>query len=299
MVETRAGNIKRITINSNYYPEILKQIYDPPPVLFTKGKPLNDPSLKVAIVGTRRCSAYGKVIAEQLAYDLAQLGITVVSGMARGIDSAAHRGALKADGNTIAVIGCGLDVVYPSENEKLYQEIISNGTLCSEQTLGTPPLKYNFPSRNRIISGFSLGVIIVEAPLKSGTMITADFALEQGRDVMVVPGSIKSSKSKGCHRLLKQGAYLVEDVKDILDVLNIEISGKQTNKVENGREGVMTELSADERAILTNLGWELKHIDEVLDITRFEIGKVTSLLAVLETKGWVRQEAGKRFLRVK
>lgn len=271
----------------------------PPPVLFTRGKPINDPSLKVAIVGTRRCSAYGKVIAEQLAYDLAQLGITVVSGMARGIDSAAHRGALKALGNTIAVIGCGLDIVYPPENEELYQEIVSNGTLCSEQPLGTPPLKYNFPSRNRIISGLSLGVLIVEAPLRSGTMITADFALEQGREVMVVPGNIKSSKSKGCHKLLKQGACLIENVEDILDVLNVEISDNQTSRVETCREGELTELSANERAILTNLGWELRYIDEVLDSTRFDIATVTGLLTVLETKGWVRQEAGKRFLRLK
>ena len=209
--------ISVVLLGEPEYPELLSHIYDPPPLLFVKGELPSKDILNIAVVGSRNPTPYGVKMAEQLGYDLALAGVTVVSGMARGIDSAAHRGALKAGGKTIAVLGTGIDIVYPKENLRLAGEIEQNGVLVSEFPLGTKPLKGNFPRRNRVISGMSHGVVVVEARKKSGALITADFALEQGREVFAVPGRADLSASFGTHKLLRDGAKLVERAEDIIE----------------------------------------------------------------------------------
>ena len=212
--------INILTIQDKEYPRILKQIYDYPITLYIKGN--NDilNNANIAIIGCRYCTEYGKKAAEYFSYNLAKENVTIVSGLARGIDGYSHIGALKAKGKTIAVLGNGLDIVYPKQNEIIYQKIIEeNGAIISEYPLGTKPEKNNFPERNRIISGISKGVLIIEAKERSGTIVTADFALEQGRDVYVVPGNINSPNSVGTNRLIKEGAMLVTNYKDILEIL--------------------------------------------------------------------------------
>lgn len=210
------NNIEIITIKDKYYPDKLKVIYDPPVVLYAKGDKTILNKNGMAIVGCRLCTEYGKSVAKKIAYNLSMNNINVISGLAKGIDSAAHRGSLEGIGKTIAVVGCGLDRVYPEENRDLFREIIkSGGVIISEYVIGTKPIAKNFPKRNRIISGLSNGVIVVEAGLKSGTLITADFALEQGKDVYAIPGNINSPNSYGTNDLIKQGAKLITDIKDI------------------------------------------------------------------------------------
>lgn len=214
----KRNNIELITIEDKEYPDKLKLIYDPPIVLYIKGnkKILNEKS--VAIVGCRLCTKYGENIAKKLAYNLSLNNINVISGLARGIDSCAHKGSLNGEGKTIAVVGCGLDRVYPEENKELFNKIINNnGAIISEYVIGTKPLAKNFPKRNRIISGLSNGVIVVEAREKSGTLITADFALEQGKEVYAVPGNITNCNSYGTNELIKQGAKSVTNIQDILE----------------------------------------------------------------------------------
>lgn len=214
----KQNNIELITIEDKEYPDKLKLIYDPPIVLYIKGnkKILNEKS--VAIVGCRLCTKYGENIAKKLAYNLSLNNINVISGLARGIDSCAHKGSLNGEGKTIAVVGCGLDRVYPEENKELFNKIINNnGAIISEYVIGTKPLAKNFPKRNRIISGLSNGVIVVEAREKSGTLITADFALEQGKEVYAVPGNITNCNSYGTNELIKQGAKAVTSIQDILE----------------------------------------------------------------------------------
>jgi len=209
--------IQVLTLEDTAYPVNLLQIYDPPPVLYVKGVLAQEDAKAVAVVGSRRATPYGKAVADQLAGDLAQAGITVVSGLARGVDTCGHRGALRCGGRTLAVLGCGVDVVYPRENQELFEEIAAKGAIISEFPLGTPPEASNFPVRNRIISGLALGVLVVEAAEDGGALITADFALEQGRDVFAVPGAITNRYSRGTNRLIKDGAKLVEGVADILE----------------------------------------------------------------------------------
>lgn len=214
------NNIEIITIKDKEYPDKLKVIYDPPVVLYIKGNKniLNENSM--AIVGCRLCTKYGENVAKKLAYNLSLNNINVISGLARGIDSYAHKGTLSAKGKTIAVVGCGLDRVYPEENRELFNEIIkNNGTIISEYTIGTKPLAKNFPKRNRIISGLSNGVIVVEARERSGTLITVDFALEQGKNIYAVPGNIDNANAFGTNDLIKQGAKVVTGVQDILEDL--------------------------------------------------------------------------------
>ncbi len=212
------NDIQTITINDINYPEKLKQIYDPPIVLYLKGnkKILNEKA--IAIVGCRLCTNYGRIVAEKIAYNLSLNNINIVSGLARGIDTSSHIGSLNANGKTIGVMGCGLDRVYPEENKKLFEEIIlRNGAVISEYVIGTKPLAKNFPKRNRIISGLSDGVVVVEARKKSGTLITVDFALEQGKELYVVPGNINSPNSYGTNELIKQGAKIITSEEDILE----------------------------------------------------------------------------------
>ncbi len=276
-----------ITYNDKTYPEILRNIHYPPPVLYVKGRDIPEDSFLLSIVGSRIPSLYGIRIAEDFSYRLAKIGIGIVSGMAIGIDSSAHRGALKAGGYTVAVLGTGIDVVYPKRNSKLFEQISESGTLITEFTTGTPPEPKNFPIRNRIISGLSRGVLVVEATRKSGSLITASFALDQGREVFAVPGNIDSERSRGTHFLIKQGAKLVEDIEDILEEFGIRIEEKESLK-----------LSPEEKKIYECLDYyQPLHVDEIVRKTGFDTAYVLSLLLKMELKGAVKQIPGKMFIK--
>ena len=279
------ANIKLFTIYDEDYPMLLKEIPNPPTLLYVRGS-IPQSELAIAMVGTRHPTPYGKVIAEKLAEDLAGYNINVVSGMARGIDSCAHRGALMK-GETVAVLGCGVDVVYPRENAALMEEIINHGAIVSEFPPGTNPEPGFFPARNRIISGLSKGVLVVEAAKKSGSLITADFALEQGRDVFAVPGPVTSKNSAGCHYLIKNGAKLTAEVQDILE--------------EYGYMPMINEmhdrsLNDKEKAILINLSYEPKHFEELLSKTGLHIGALSKILLQLELKNEIKQLPGQYYV---
>lgn len=276
-----------------YYPENLLQIYDPPPVVFLRGQIKMADSLSIAIVGSRRPSPYGLAVAEKLATDLAAVGITIVSGLARGIDTQAHRGALAGNGRTLAVLGCGLDVVYPRENAKLMEQIVERGAVISEFPPASPPEAWHFPVRNRIISGLTRGTVVVEASEKSGALITADFALEQGRDVMAVPGNVANPLSRGPHRLIKQGARLVEGASDILDEMGLE---KLFPVPEAGQEGKM-KMSSEEQALYSLLSLDPVSLDELISKSGFTPQRVMAALMYLEIKGLTRQLPGKFYTR--
>ncbi|UCB57420.1 MAG: DNA-processing protein DprA [Candidatus Omnitrophota bacterium] len=238
-----SNKIKTLSLNDKEYPANLRYIYSPPLALYVKGNILAEDSIALAIVGSRKASYYGLKNAESLGFKLASQGITIISGLARGIDTAAHRGALAAGGRTIAVLGSGLNIIYPRQNKGLAEEISKNGAVISEYAQDTPPLRQNFPRRNRIISGLSLGVVVVEAAKRSGALITADFALEQGREVFALPGKIDSFTSAGTHELIKDGAKLVESTEDIIEELealkhsSLNLDNKQKiTKKNNGKE---------------------------------------------------------------
>lgn len=275
------------------YPENLLEIYDPPAVIFVRGRLKSTDKLAVAIVGSRKPSPYGLVVAEKMARDLAAVGVTVVSGMARGIDTAAHKGALAGGGRTIAVLGCGPDVVYPRENKRLMEEIMDNGAVISEFPPGSSPEAWHFPVRNRVISGLSRGTVVVEAGEKSGALITADFALEQGRDVMAVPGNVVNPLSRGPHRLIKQGARLVEGVGDILDELGLETLFPVP---EGGSEGIV-KMSKEEQSLYSILSLDPISMDELIDRSGLSPQKAMAALMYLELKGLVRQMPGKSYVR--
>ena len=288
------NKIKTLSTKSEDYPWLLKQISSPPPILYYRGslEALSFPA--VAIVGSRRSTFYGQEVAGKLSNELATVGITVISGMALGVDTAAHRGALEGGGRTAAVLGCGLDLCYPPQNRKLMEEIALNGAVISEFPLGTQPLAANFPQRNRIISGLTLGTVVVEATAKSGSLITANFALEQNREVFAVPGNIGSPYSRGCHRLIKEGARLVESAADILAELNIS----------EGREEQLTlslpepELAEDEKRLLQLIPYYPLHIDDLIRSGAFSAALISSLLLSLELKKLIRQTPGKYFCRI-
>jgi len=281
-----------VTFSDSDYPPLLRQIHDPPPVLYAYGK-LRSDSLNIAMVGSRNATSYGSTTTRRLSGDLVRRGFTVVSGMARGIDSAAHIGALTAKGETIAVLGCGLGTVYPAENRKLFHRIGETGAVISEFPFLTPPEAFNFPIRNRIISGMALGAIIVEATRKSGSLITAKLAAEQGREVFAVPGSVASFKSMGTHGLIKEGAKLVENVNDIIEELNIGAATLPAPKAE----GPIPPLTAEERIILNELSPYPMHIDDLVRQVALSTAEVSSLLLQLELKGLVAQSPGKRFTK--
>jgi len=285
-----------LTINDKDYPVRLKEISDPPIVLYVKGKVLSEDQMSIAIVGSRRASYYGLSTAEKFAQELSNLGITVVSGMARGIDSAAHRGALKSKSRTISVLGSGLAEIYPPENKKLFDEISQNGAVISEFPMKAKPLAHNFPRRNRIISGLSLGVIVVEAAKNSGALITADFALEQGREVFAIPGKVDSTTSFGTNRLIKQGAKLVNCVEDIIEELKpqLEIHLKE---IKNCGVKENLDLSKTESRIFDVITSAPKHIDEIVRDSGFNINSVLSLLVTMEMKHVIKQLPGKLFVR--
>lgn len=282
-------DIDIVTLYSPTYPSLLKCIYDPPSVIYVKG--CLDPVVKtVAVVGSRRATQYGLDTSERLSFGLAGYGITVSSGMARGIDTYAHKGAIKAGGKTIAVLGCGLDRAYPPENKRLMQQICENGAVISEFLPGTPPLAYNFPARNRLISGISLGVVIVEASEKSGSLITTDYALEQGRDVFSVPGNIDSINSIGTNRLIRDGAKIVTCLSDILDELGINNDPCIVNKQPRYEC-----LDNDEKQIVKCLKKGSMNIDEISQRCGMEINITGSILLMLELKAVVEQLPGKHF----
>ena len=285
-----------ITLNDVSYPPSLKAIYDPPPLLYVKGKIKREDKNAIAIVGSRRATTYGRLTAQRLSAQLAAQRITIISGMARGIDSEAHKGALAVGGRTVAVLGCGIDVVYPPENRALEERIASSGAVITEFPFGTRPFAGNFPKRNRIISGLSIGVIIVEAAQRSGALITARLALEQGREVFAVPGSTTSPYSKGTHNLIKEGAKLVEDIDDILEELKplIEI---RMEKGKESQDSLKPILSKEEEIIYNLVTQEPKHIDLLIQESKLSAQKVTGILMNLQLKRLVKELSGKNFIR--
>ncbi len=296
-------NIKVVTIAEEGYPALLKSIYSPPPVIYYQGNFVNiiKEAKSLAMVGSRKATYYGRKVARDMAGELAKSGYIVISGLARGIDTNAHLGALEADGLTIAVLGCGLDRIYPSENTNLARRIVEKGAVITEFPLFTKPEKGNFPRRNRIISGLSLGTIVVEANKKSGALITADYALEQGREVFSVPGSIYSFLSIGCHNLIKQGAKLVNNCQDILEELEQEnnlFSVVKDKKNDNQGSNITVELTDYEQKLLKYISIESLHIDEIVELVALPFTKVSEALLSLELKNLIREVEGKRYIRI-
>ena len=295
-------------IRDDRYPPLLKHIYDPPPVLYVKGTLTASDNLGIAIVGSRRCSLYGQEQASRFAHLLASAGFTIISGMARGIDTATHQGALSANGRTIAVQGCGLGNIFPPENKKLFELISESGACVSELPLGYEPLAENFPARNRIIAGLSLGTIVVEAGMRSGALITARAAMESNREVMAVPGKIDSPLSAGAHRLIKDGARLIESVEDVMEAIGY-IGEKLKDHVTSAAQLASDEmegglfdieqlnLSDVEKAIFGCLSNEPLHLEEIIAETGFAAGSINASLISLRLKGLIKQLPGSLFTK--
>jgi DNA processing protein len=285
-------DFKTLITSDEHYPELLKKIFDPPKELYIKGdiNALNNRCL--SIVGTRRATQYGLNFARKLAGDLTRYGFTVVSGLAEGIDTQAHIGALDAGGKTIAVFGCGIDVIFPAGNQELAGRIERSGALVSEYAPGFQGTKWTFPRRNRIISGLSSGVVVIEGGYESGAMITAKLALDEGREVFAVPGNVELEQSKGPHWLIKQGAKLVESVDDILDEFNIPSAGSPALK----RELDVSQLSIDEMSVIKMMSMEPLHIDVISSKSGMDAAKVLGVLSMLEIKDMIKQMPGKYFV---
>jgi len=278
--------IKVITFESSDYPALLKETHDYPAVLYVRGDLAPADADSVAVVGTRRATSYGRQVAEDIVGNLALNGITIISGMARGIDTIAHRSALEAGGRTIAVFACGLDIVYPPENLKLAKDILENGALISEHPLGTKPKPENFPRRNRILSGLSLGVLVVESGERGGALITASFAVDQNREVFAIPGSILSGMSRGPNRLIQDGAKLVRNHVDILEELRLPVVSRQIEMKDTLTPG------GNESIIIKCISEEPAHVDEICRASGLDISAVISCLAIMELNGLVRQTGG-------
>ncbi|HOD34394.1 MAG TPA: DNA-processing protein DprA [Syntrophales bacterium] len=301
-------NVSIITAEDALFPRYLLNIYDCPAVLYLRGT-LRKDDVNVAVVGSRVASTYGKYTTERLSRELTLRGITVVSGLARGIDAAAHRGALLAKGRTIAVLGSGIDVIYPPEHRELFERIAERGAVMSEFPLETPPNATNFPARNRIISGMSLGVVVVEAGERSGSLITARTAMEQGREVFAVPGSIDASGSRGTHKLIRQGAKLIENIHDILEEIlpQVDEAGKKRLAKEGpapdgrvsgkNRTGKVAALDEDQMKILGLISRKPMDPDGIIAATGLKAQEVMRTLLTLELTGLVEQLPGKRFVR--
>jgi DNA processing protein len=283
MEKLERNDVEPLNWHDKEYPSRLKEIYDYPPVIYVRGSLLPQDEWCIAVVGTRRATVYGRQVAEELAAQLAQNKITVVSGLARGIDTVAHHSALEAGGRTVAIFACGLDIVYPGENAGLAQNISRQGALISEYPLGTKPRPDNFPRRNRIMSGMSLGVLVIEADETSGAMITANMAVEQNREVFAVPGSILSPASLGTNRLIQEGAKLVRSCTDILEELNLTATVYQMEMKE------IIPASDTESLLLKQLSAEPVHIDDICRGSGMPISSVSSNLAIMELKGMVKQ----------
>jgi len=288
--------IKILTLTDTDYPALLLEIPDPPPYLYVYGR-VSATHKNLSIVGSRNATQYGLETTQRLGRDLASLGITIVSGMARGIDTAAHEGALMAHGKTIAVLGSGLERIYPRENERLFHRIAETGAVISEFPLGAEPEAHHFPMRNRVISGLSLGTVIVEATLRSGSLITARLAAEQNREVFAVPGSVNSFKSTGTHTLIKQGAKLVEQAGDIMDEISqwFDHSVPGNNNILDGKATPKPNLSSLETSVLQALEHYPLHIDDLTRKLNMTPADLSSTLLCLELKGVVQQDPGKLF----
>ena len=299
-----------ITLNDTRYPLLLGEIYDPPLALFVRGELKEEDDTSVAIVGTRRASPYGIRMAEKLGRELGARGVTVVSGMASGIDSAAHRGAIEGGGRTIAVLGNGVDIVYPPQNGELMDAIARNGCVLSQFPMGVKPSKGHFPHRNRIISGMTKGTVVVQAPARSGALITANTAAEQGREVFAVPGEVGLNNSQGPHALIRDGAKLVETVEDILLELNLPVEvhapASQSNESAESTQAAETvarpapapvakKAVGIEGDILSVLSPNGSFVDEIAAACRVSVSETLSTLTILELKGLIRQFSGKRF----
>ena len=282
--------INVITVLDENYPINLRYVYDNPMVLYCKGDFIEEDNLSIAIVGSRKATAYGKWASEKFSRELAKLDITVISGMAKGIDTCAHKGALNGNGRTVAVLGSGIDVIYPKSNKDLYNEISQNGVVVSEFPIGTEPYATNFPLRNRIISGISLGVILIEATEKSGSLITAEHAMEQGKEVFAVPGNINSMFSRGTNTLIKDGAKIVLDIEDILEEI-YELKEKLTSMEE--KDVNYSDLSIIEMKIVNCLKEKPTHCDNIVYMTGLDISTVNSTLTILELKGIVKELQGR------
>ncbi len=290
-----------ITFEDKEYPELLKKINEPPLVLYSNGKILSQDNISIAIVGTRLASRGGCEFAYKLATELAEKGFTIISGMAVGIDTFAHRGALDAGGRTIAVMGSGHSYIYPAQNIELYKRIPQNGAVITEFPFYTKPKKYNFPRRNRIISGISLGTVIVEAGKRSGALITASFALEQGREVFAVPGPAWNKLSEGTNRLIKNGAKLVQSIEDILEELNTEqikeIISQKTKKKKISTESE-EQLNEIETKLLNAIDYNPLSVDKIMEITGLPVDIVEKHLMLLEIKGFIEQLPGQKFKKI-
>ncbi|OIO35098.1 MAG: DNA protecting protein DprA [Candidatus Omnitrophica bacterium CG1_02_44_16] len=285
--------VRIITLFDEGYPKILKEIYDPPFVLYAKGEFIGADANAVGVVGSRGASAYGMSCADIFSSKLSRYGLTIVSGLARGIDTASHRAALNANGRTIAVLGSGLNNIYPPENEGLFAEIAEKGVVVSQFALNTAPLACNFPIRNRIISGLSRGVLVVEASFKSGALITARFALEQGREVFAIPGKVTSETSSGANELIKQGAKMVTRPEEILEDLQFNFTFIHDEPVDKHQAG----LNAKELSIAGLLTDEPKGIDFISEQAGLGVADIMSILVQLELKGFVKQLPGKNFIK--
>jgi len=291
--ELEAKGISVLILPDETYPRRLRELDQPPPVLYVRGELIPEDEWAVAVVGTRRVTAYGRQVAEDIAGTLARNGITVISGLARGVDSIAHQAALSTGGRTVAVLGSGLDRIYPPENRRLSEQIATSGALISDYPPGTPPEASNFPPRNRLISGLSLAVVIVEAGQTSGALITAAFAADQEREVFAVPGAITAPGSKGTNRLIQDGAQPLLNPEEILEALELTMVAEQRTA------RVVLPADAVEAQLFETLGREPLHIDEIRTRTDFPIEKVTATLALMELKGMVRQVGGMNYIALR
>jgi DNA processing protein len=283
------------------YPKRLLTIPDPPPLLYISGMLCDTDELAVAVVGARRATPAGRVVTERLAGGLATAGLTIVSGLARGADAAAHRGAIAAGGRTVAVLGCGLGRTYPPEHERLRREIEERGAVLSELWLDAPPHSGHFPRRNRIISGLSFGVVVTEAAIDSGSLITARLAAEQGREVFAVPGSVNAETSRGTHALIKEGATLVEHAQDIIDAIAPQLEPPMRARLSplaSSRKAAADHFGNHERLVYDALSYEPLTVDYLLEQTRLSVSSVMASLLSLELERRVRQLPGQRYVKV-
>jgi DNA processing protein len=292
LAKVRRAGVSLLTWDDVRYPARLKAISDSPPLLYIRGEIAPEDDFGVAIVGTRNASNYGREAARVIATDLATAGVTIISGLARGIDGVAHRAALTAGGRTLAVLGSGVDVIYPWEHRQLSHDIVARGALISEYPLGTQPEASNFPPRNRIVSGLSRGVVVVEAGEQSGALITARFAADQGRDVFAVPGTIFARASQGANRLIRDGATPVAGAADVLEGLNLKAVATHV------QAQLLFPADEKEAALLARLGDDSLHVDDISRLTGMPIADVTSTLALMELKGLVRGGGGMTYTRV-
>ncbi|MBX3303235.1 MAG: DNA-processing protein DprA [Nitrospira sp.] len=292
--------IQTLTLFDQSYPSRLKAIHDPPPLLYMSGAFSRQDDVAVAIVGGRRATASGRILTEEIAKELSERGVTIISGLARGIDAAAHRGALAGKGRTIAVLGCGIDRTYPSEHHELRRSIESHGAVISELPIGAAPHSHHFPRRNRIISGLSLGVLVTEATINSGSLITAKLALEHGREVFAVPGSIREEACRGSNRLIKEGAKLIEGAQDILDEVLPQIDGRQRAmmRLDVPPPDAQPPLRREDLLVYEALSYEAQSVDVIIEGTGLSAAQVAAILLSLELNGRVRQLPGQQYIRL-